>query len=398
MKWGTRRDAAFVVYRAASRFLLLAPYFYYFATSVRGLRPSEFGLVTAVYYVATVLLEVPSGILADRFGRKLLLIGGVCANALGFGVLLVAHDLWTFILAEAMLAVGTAAVSGADSALLFDRLASEGREQDYPRIEGAAHGAWLLSTAIGLPLADWFLVRDGDPSPAIAVAIVAQFVAIALACTFWEPPNRRAGTREITAGALSNVIHVPGVARWIALGIGSFVMIRSGIVLVYNPWLTEVGVPLSRWGTLLAVINLAGGLAAWISHRAVGDGKAERWMFAIPAALLGMYLGLASFQVPAAALLFIIQGLSLGMHPVVVRTVLNERIRDPAHRATVLSIESLACRLAFGAVALVFGALIEWTDLDTAITVTVALGLLPVLGSRLLPAGASRADLGADSR
>ena len=389
MKWGTRRDAAFVVYRAASRFLLLAPYFYYFATSVRGLRPAEFGIATAVYYVATVLLEVPSGILADRFGRKPLLVAGVCANVLGFGVLLFAHQLWSFAIAEVLLAAGTAAVSGADSALLFDRLASEGREEDYPRIEGAAHGAWLLSTAIGFPLADLFLIRDGDPTPALWVAVAAQFLAIALALTFREPPNRRRSTREITRGALSNVWHVPGVARWITVGVGSFVLIRMAIVLVYNPWLTEVGVPLSRWGTLLALINLMGGLAAWISHRLVGGRKAELWMFAIPAALVGMYVGLVWLRVPAAALFFIVQGIALGLQPVVVRTVLNRRIHDPAHRATVLSIESLACRLAFGLVALVFGVLIDFTDLNVALGVSLGLALLPIVASRLLPTGPS---------
>lgn len=59
-------------------------------------------------------------------------------------------------------------------------------------------------------------------------------------------------------------------------------------------------------------------------------------------------------------------------------------------RATVLSIESLACRLAFAGTAAVVGVLLERTELVWAIGAAVALGLAPVLVGALLPATLSR--------
>ncbi len=382
MQWSPG-DVAFVAYRGCTRFLLTAPYFFHFATAVRGLSASEFGLITAVYYVATVVLEVPSGVLADRLGRRRLLVLGAFANLLGFGALGLAHDLPTFVLAEVLVAAGTATVSGADSAWLFDRLTAEGREADYARIEGAGYAAWLLSTAVAMPLADLYLVRDGDPTLTVWVTMAAQLVGLGIALGLHEPPRLRSSSREITRGALRTVARVPGVARWIVAGVGVFVLTRAAIVLIYNPWLGEAGVPVSRWGTLLAVINTVGGLAAWQAWR-VGQ-RPEHWMLAMAAALVAMYAGIAATRAPPAALLFCIQGMVLGVYPVAMRALLNARIDDPRHRATVLSIESLACRLAFATTALAFGGLLEGGSLGAAILAVILLGVLPIAWSRAWP-------------
>ncbi len=384
MAWGSRSDVAFVAYRTCTRLSLIAPYVFHFATAVRGLDATEFGLITAVYYVTTVVLEVPSGILADRVGRRPLLVAGAALNALGFGVLFASFSLPSFLLAEALIAAGTAAVSGADSAWLHDRLAAEGREHEYARIEGAGFAGWLLATSIGMPLADLTLVRGGDPSDAILVTVAAQGLAILLSLSFEEPARSGLAAREIARDAARTVWRVPGLARWIALAVGNFVLIRAAIVLIYNPWLGEAGVPVERWGSLLAVINLVGGLAAWQAYRLSRGRRAEVAFALMPVLLVGMYLALAASRMPAVALVFTVQGVMLGILPVVVRTVLNARIPDASHRATVLSIESLLCRVAFAAVALATGLLLETTTTGIAIGAVVALGLVPFVASRFL--------------
>ena len=48
--------------------------FFYFVT--RGITLEQFLWMTAIYYGAMVLAEIPTGILADRWGRRLALISG----------------------------------------------------------------------------------------------------------------------------------------------------------------------------------------------------------------------------------------------------------------------------------------------------------------------------------
>ncbi|MCP5068314.1 MAG: MFS transporter [bacterium] len=376
-----------------------APWLFYLSTSVRGLRATEFGWIIAIFYLAVVLFEVPSGILADRFGRRRLLVIGALANVLACGMLAVAFDFLSFAAVQVLFAIGTAAISGADSALLFDRLAAEGREEDYTRIEGTSQAAWLIVTAVAMALADRFLIEGGDPTPTVVVTGLFQLIGVAFALGLKEsrrPEEKPA--RAIVAAALENVVRVPGAARWIAISVGVFVLIRSAIVLLYNPILDAVEIPVDRWGTLLALINVAGGLAAWQTHRWTGGRGAERMVLLLPIALIAMYAGLATLRSGSAAMLFCIQGIAFGVYPVAMRTVLNRRIRDPHHRATVLSIESLACRLAFSGVAVAVGTLLERAELRWAIGAAVALGLAPLLGSALLPATGSTTGRSPDQR
>lgn len=130
---------------------------------MRRLSQAEYGLLQALYYVVVVAAEVPTGVLADRFGRKAILAIGALVNGVGCWVFALSHDVATFALGEVLFGLGTALVSGADSALLYDSLAAERREAQFPRAAGAAEASWLLATAVGYPLADRLLVVDGNP-------------------------------------------------------------------------------------------------------------------------------------------------------------------------------------------------------------------------------------------
>ena len=112
MGLATRNLRLFIAYRALSRAILFAPYLYYFATSVRGLSTLEFGVLQTIYYYVAVSLEIPSGVLADRIGRKVTLVAGALLTALGSGLRFFAFDFATFVAAEVCFAAGLAMTSG----------------------------------------------------------------------------------------------------------------------------------------------------------------------------------------------------------------------------------------------------------------------------------------------
>ena len=70
--------------------------------------------------------------------------------------------------------------------------------------------------------------------------------------------------------------------------------------------------------------------------------------------------------------------------------------RDAEHRATVLSIESLACRLGFAVTALSVGALLDRDSLALAIAAILVLGLAPIVLSGFL--SGTRSALSANER
>ena len=100
----------------------------------------QFALLNAAWAAAIVLLEVPSGALADTIGRrKLLIVTGVlmvieiallCFVPLGNAGLLFA----VFILNRILSGAAEAAASGADEAIAYDSLKKEGDARDWPRV------------------------------------------------------------------------------------------------------------------------------------------------------------------------------------------------------------------------------------------------------------------------
>ena len=104
-----------------------------------GLTLDQFALLNAAWAAAIVLLEVPSGALADTIGRrKLLVITGIlmvieiailCFVPLGNVTLLFA----VFVVNRILSGAAEAAASGADEALAYDALQAEGMADQWGR-------------------------------------------------------------------------------------------------------------------------------------------------------------------------------------------------------------------------------------------------------------------------
>lgn len=107
---------------------ILVPFF-----QDHGLTMEEVFLTQAFFGAIIVAMEVPSGVLADRFGRKRALVLGALFLALGHMSLLWANDLIGFLVFEGLLGVGVSLMSGADLALLYDTEIELGWRESLPQ-------------------------------------------------------------------------------------------------------------------------------------------------------------------------------------------------------------------------------------------------------------------------
>jgi predicted MFS family arabinose efflux permease len=192
-----------------------------------------------------------------------------------------------------------------------------------------------------------------------------------------EPPRRRQSTREITAGALRDVVRIPGILRLTAYSVGVFALLRMAMVMFFNPALKQVGVPVHTFGAIFALVNIFGAVAAWRAHRWLERLGERALLVAMPVALVAMFALLMALRTPLAATLFCIQGVSFAIYPLLMRTILNRLVPTPARRATILSIESLLCRLAFGPISVFAGWAMGALSLNAAIGLSVLIACLP---------------------
>nr|MBP6725036.1 MFS transporter [Halioglobus sp.] len=114
-----------------------------------GLSMSQVLQTQALFALTIALFEVPSGYLADIWGRRPVILAGSAINAVGFLSLLWADSFADFVVYEIFLGVGFSLISGTDLALLYDTEVYL-QKKDQP---GAAGAGKSLSRLISLEAA-----------------------------------------------------------------------------------------------------------------------------------------------------------------------------------------------------------------------------------------------------
>lgn len=96
-----------------------------------GITVAQLSLVFVVWAAAALVLEVPSGMLADRVDRRRLLAVAFLLRGIGIVVWLVVPTLTGLLIGAVLWAVHEAAASGAWEALIHDQLEAIGADRDY---------------------------------------------------------------------------------------------------------------------------------------------------------------------------------------------------------------------------------------------------------------------------
>ena len=135
-----RNPAVTLVLAFFQVFLVIMPVAVPFFQS-KGLSMQEVFSLQALFALVVLLAEVPSGYVADLFGRKRTLVVGAAFCGLGHTLLLGADGFWTLALFEISLGIGSSLISGADIALLYDTEAALGRgEREQRQVVGRRAG------------------------------------------------------------------------------------------------------------------------------------------------------------------------------------------------------------------------------------------------------------------
>ena len=367
------------------------PYMFHLVCTLRGLSALEFGALKSIYYGSVILLELPGGIFADRFGRRGALIGCAAFNALGcFGYAL-GSDFWSFAAAEVALGVSTALLSGADSALLYDSLLAEGQEARYAQAEGRIRTACYLAFALTMVVSDLWLIPSGGPALTYGVTGALSLIGVAAAAALRDPPRATADSvRSVALGAMRDALARPRVLPILAYGSGLYVLMRAANSLLFDPVLSAQQVPPDRFGSVTIGIALTGAVAAHYTARWLARG--ERALFgALPVLALVTYAGLAWARGPWMLAAMCLQGPLMSVLSIVTPVALNREIASSGHRATLLSLQSVAWRGSYALIAPIIGWTLDAFSVQTAVLAMALLGALPLCAAFWLVARANRA-------
>lgn len=105
--------------------------------AARGYSLVEIGFAETVFHITSLILEIPSGVLADVFGRKNMLIVSSIMTMIGNIVMIFSGSLWTICASMIFQAAGYNFASGSGDALAYDSLKMNAREDYYEKYVSA---------------------------------------------------------------------------------------------------------------------------------------------------------------------------------------------------------------------------------------------------------------------
>lgn len=351
-----RLTIRYYVFLFVKQLNLWAPLYILFVMA-RGFSLTEATLLSSVWWATAVALEVPTGMLADRWGRKTSLVLSSVFLVAAFVALYYAHTFWIIGLAYILWAASVSLASGADSALLYDSLLEAKAEESYRPIYGRAVSIAIVASGIGA-LAGGLLGEINLAWPILASACLAV-VEIFILMTFREPRvDSSKGTpplaqlKSLGSGVLTRPL-------WGILAVNA--MIYTGVWVLgvfYQPHLISLGYRVAGLGVLYLIFKFIGA-AGSLSSAKMGQRLGEhRQLFLMPLVLGVVVLAIgavgASWVVVFIAMTYFINA---SLRPLI-STLINQRV-ESRHRATVLSLSNLLGSLVLVPVQPLMGAFAE---------------------------------------
>lgn len=359
----------------------LFPFYAVYTVLIHDALHSPFLLSTllAVWSLTVVLLEVPSGALADYWSRRAVVCIGLSAKLLVCIIWFAAEHYPLFLLGFIFWGLQESFCSGAVDALLYEELEKQGREEQYEHIYSICY---RLST-IAVPVA----VFGGGVMYRIvpaAVFITSLCTAVAAFTIAWHFPERTAGGggveeiesyRAVLKNAFTQLGKSPFLIRLFIYSIFSVFLVgtvEEFLPVVFHSYRLSA----LLFGSCLALIMLAQTTGGFLSRK-VRLGS-ETGLYGTGAVMCILTAVTVFFDGIAAVIPWVTIFILVGMLEIKVNALINNQCTG--QRATVLSLHSLTGNLSAIILSLLVGIIARRVGLATSISICgVGAAAIPII-------------------
>jgi MFS family permease len=356
-----------------------------------GLTLAQFALLNAAWAATIVLLEVPSGALADTLGRRNLLVFTGILMVIEMGLLCFAPRgnqelLFVIFLVNRVLSgAAEASASGADEAIAYDALKDEGDIKDWPRVLEIQMRlqsiAFIIAMSLGAAvydpnlmqrIVDWLglkvqlnqgLTLRIPPMLTLLMAILTLLTALRMRETDHRNYQRLASRGTTIKEAFSLTL---AAGRWILRTPFALVIILAGlqfdncirmIITLRSQYYRLIDLPEAIFGLIGSGLAVLGLIMPRIARRLVQT-YSPGFNLAIMCVLTLIGLVGMTFFWPIIGLIpVIILSTVMYLQNFFQSQYLN-RVANSHQRATVLSFKGLSFNLAYGLIGVLYSLLL----------------------------------------
>ncbi len=300
----------------------------------KGMSFVDIMIIESLISLIQLIMEIPSGILADKIGCKKAVIGGIVLEIVAFLVLIVSIEmLWTFFYAIT-LAVGMSLISGADVAMLYESHVLIGEEDMYGNTirDAGTMKMWVLAI---VTIFSGILFEVNPIFPYI-FSIVFLTIALLFACMFREVNLLNKDNNKVNWTETRKALLINKKIYWIISIAILFNILFSDMNYLLQAYMKALDIRTSFFGAVFFVCNIISAVAFRMSEKIINTLREYTKLFM--AIALGVVFSLAGIvhNYFILILLCLLRVCVATVMPLLNVTI-NENI-DSGHRATFLSV------------------------------------------------------------
>jgi MFS family permease len=329
-----------------------------------GLSLTEIMTLQGAYSLTVALFEVPSGYLADLFGRKACIVFSTIFSFIGFLFFCFFSGFYYFLIAQILVGFAGSLISGSDSALIYDTLLQTNNKDDYAKIEGRNYAIGNFSEATA-GIFGGFLAVSSIYLP-VYVQTAFIFLSIPIAFTLVEPEIKNITSSKNSLQSIfilvKSTLFESSKLRWLIVYSSAMGVATLSMAWFSQPFFIAIDLPLVLFGIFWALLNFSSGISSYNSHYFSNKFNYKSLIYF--SVIMSLSFFLLGFSIISYGLFFIFIIYFLrGIVTPILRNEIN-KITSSNIRATVLSVRSFIIRVSFAILAPVLGFIAEHNSLS----------------------------------
>lgn len=236
----------------------------------RGLDLGQIIYLSLVWSAVTFICDVPSSFLADKFGRKKLIMIGIFFTALSTSLLFFAHGFIFFTLTYIIGAVGYSFFMGADHAILYDSLKEIGEEPGATRVAGKYFSSASLPKII-MPFVGSIIAKSLLPwqfMTIVAIDVLGTITSFVISSFLTEPKIEEPKTQKL--GFLKEGFKlIKSDKTLLKMALNKITIFQAAFVYwrIYQVFLKDAGLPAIFLGVIYVVFQSILFLMFWNTEK-----------------------------------------------------------------------------------------------------------------------------------
>ena len=346
------------ILKGISWFMLSMPIIVIFFQD-HGLSLAQIMQLQAAYSLSVAIFEIPSGYIADLFGRKKTIVLSTLFSFFGFLIFSFFSGFNEFIIAEICVGIGGSLMSGSDTALMYDTLIEENEQKTYTKVEGKNYAIGNFSESIAGVVGG--LLAVNHLYLPVYLQTIILFFSIPISLSLIEPKVNK--KLALSFQSIKNVLYFSLIKnlklRWLII-FSSFMGVATlSIAWLAQPFFQQINIPILYFGLLWALLNLTAGISSFNSHKF----NSKNNIFKYSIIMILSFILLSIYQSLVGLIFIFIIYTIRGLVTPQLKNLININISSEK-RASILSIRSFIIRISFATIAPFLGFIADKTSLQ----------------------------------